>query len=282
MIARTGGALLLSSLYVYLHASLAINESKLRDLIESRSTRPALVGATLITVGGIWWYAALPESAKAVLASAAVLNVLMVLIFVLTAAVFLLLYLGPYRNPGWLSPGFAAALCLFGIAAFSTGEFIREAVRKPYIVYNVVLGNQILPEEIPTLKQQGCLEGGVWPKAFVRKNYPQLLAGGTVDQQRLPNLGPKDQIKLGRVLFQYQCNNCHAPERGYSAVGPLLRGRSREMVESLVKELDQSYFFMPPWAGTPEEASLLAGYLMEIAPSRPQGMVHASAAVEAR
>ena len=69
----------------------------------------------------------------------------MVLIFALTIVVFFLLYFGPYRNPGWLSPGFAGSLCLFGIAAFSTGEFIREAVRKPFVVYNVVLGNQVLP-----------------------------------------------------------------------------------------------------------------------------------------
>ena len=153
-IARTGGALLLSSLYVYLHASLSIRDARMRDMIAARSSRPALLGAILITAGGVGWYSVLPASAKAALSSAAALNVLVALIFVLTIVVFFLLYFGPYRNPGWLSPGFAGSLCLFGMAAFSTGEFIREAVRKPFVVYNVVLGNQVLPQEVPKLRDR--------------------------------------------------------------------------------------------------------------------------------
>ena len=36
-----------------------------------------------------------------------------------------------------------------GIAALGTGEFIREAVRKPYIIYNVVLGQSDFAAEVP-------------------------------------------------------------------------------------------------------------------------------------
>ncbi len=272
-IARTGGALLLSSLYVYLHASLVVKEPWLRDRIEQRSTRPALLGAMLITIGGIGWYIFLPPSASAVLQSAGVLNILTMLIFALTAIVFFLLYLGPYRNPGWLSPGFAVALFLFGLAAFSTGEFVREAVRKPYVVYNVVLGNQIFPAEISTLRKDGYLEGGVWTKAYVATNYSDTIVDGKIDSKRLLTLPPQDRIALGHVLFQYHCNDCHAVNQGLSAVGPLLRGRPREMILPLILHLDTAHFFMPPWAGTPEEAELMTDYLMDIAPPRPGGML---------
>jgi mono/diheme cytochrome c family protein len=192
------------------------------------------------------------------------------LIFALTVAVFALLYLGPYRNPGWLSPGFAGALFLFGIAAFSTGEFIREAVRKPYIVYNCVLGNQIHRDELARLTRAGFLEGGTWTKAFVAANYPQTLARdgrdqqggrGRIDGQRLLALPPADRIALGEVLFYYHCNDCHAIHHGYSAVRPLLQARSREMIVSLIHDLHESNMYMPPWSGTPEEAELLADYL---------------------
>ena len=64
-------------------------------MIASRSARPALLGAVLITVGGIGWYYFLPASAAATLASAAALNVLMALIFALTVVVFFLLVLRP-------------------------------------------------------------------------------------------------------------------------------------------------------------------------------------------
>lgn len=270
-VARTGGALLLSSLYVYLHASLCIREARLRDLIAARSARPALLGAVLITVGGLLWHYYLPASARAALVSAAVLNVLMLLIFALTVVVFFLLYLGPYRNPGWLSPGFAGSLCLFGIAAFSTGEFIREAVRKPFVMYNVVLGNQILPEEVPKFRQAGYLESGLWTKAYVAERYPQAVVGGKVGGGALLKLPINDRVALGEVLFQHHCNDCHAANHGYSAVGALLRGRSREMIRSSIEHLD-AVLFMPSWAGTPEEAELLTDYLFRIAPQRPAGM----------
>ena len=143
IISRTGGALLLSSLYVYLHAAITIKDAKLHALIESRSTRPALLGAVLITLGGVLWYVFLPASAQAALYAAPVLNVLMALLFAATGIVFVLLSSGPTgTRAGSTRPGFAASILLFGIIGMSTAEFIREAVRKPYICYNVVLGSQ--------------------------------------------------------------------------------------------------------------------------------------------
>jgi len=271
-LARTGGAFLLASLYVYLHATFRVKDPQLRNLIESRSARPALAGSALVVVGGLSWYVFLPESAKAALVAASALNVLMTLIFAVTIAVFVMLYLGPYRNPGWLSPGFAILFLAFGVAAVSTGEFIREAVRKPYVVYNVVLGNQILPEEVPGARKAGYLESGTWTKALVTSQYPQVVSAGKIDEARLLTLPEADQIKLGRVLFQYHCNDCHAAVEGYSAVGHAMRGWTQDMVRDAVQYPERLQFFMPPWAGTPEEAELLAKYLVSVRPPHPSGM----------
>ena len=219
-IARTGGALLLSSLYVYLHASLTIREARLRDMIASRSARPALIGAVLITVGGMGWHYFLPPSAEAALVSAAALNVLMALIFALTIAVFFLLYVGPYRNPGWLSPGFAGSLCLFGIAAFSTGEFIREAVRKPFVVYNVVLANQIFPEQVPTLRANGYLEGGTWTKAIRQGALSANDRRRSNRRQRdLGNLPPGRSHRAGPGPFPVPLQRLPRGDRGLFGPG---------------------------------------------------------------
>ena len=282
-IARTGGALLLSSMYVYLHASLTLRNNHLQRQIELRSTRPALLGAVMIMVGGLGWFYFLPPSARATLDSAAVLNVLMVVIFALTAVVFGLLYLAPYRNAGWLSPGFAASLCLFSIAAFSTGEFIREAIRKPFVVYNVVLGNQILPEEVAQMQERGYLESGLWTKALVAERYPQAMTGDRkhIDYSRLLELPQADRIVLGEVLFMHHCNDCHAAKVGYSAAGPLVRGFPRDRILATVKHLETK-FFMPPWCGTAEEAELITDYLVNISKPRPEGMRLGLYAAEAK
>jgi hypothetical protein len=273
-LARTGGAFLLSSLYVYLHASFKVHDVNLFGLIESRSTKPALWGAIMIVIGGIWWFLALPDSARAALAAASVLNVLMILIFALTIAIFVMLYFGPFRNPGWFTPGFSILIFLSGVAAVTTGEYIREAVRKPYIIYNAVLGNQILPEEIPHLREVGYLEGGVWTKALVIRDFPSAMKDSTIDEPTLLTLPEIDQLKLGEILFQYHCNDCHTAQIGYSPVSHLIRGWTSEMIQAVVEHPEKAHFFMPPWAGTKEEALLLIKYLADIAPAHPEGMYY--------
>ena len=297
-VARTGGALLLSSLYVYLHASWAAPSAQLRNMIASRLAKPAFLGASLIVAGGFAWFCFLPAAAVATLRAAAVLNLLAVILFALTVFVFALVYWGPYRNPDWLSRGFAISLFLFGVAAFSTGEFIREAVRKPFVVHNVVLGNQIMAEEVTAFQKNGFLESGVWTKAFLTQYVPdairkRVVLEETEDEdesheethvdltsltQNNEKLLPKDFVKrnadrklVGHALFMYHCNDCHAAEAGYSAVGSLLQGRPRAQVLDLILRLGDSNYFMPPWCGTSEEAELLTDYLMTINTPRPVG-----------
>ncbi len=274
VISRTGGALMLCTLYVYLHTSFTVNDADLRDLVQRRSTRPALLGAVLICLGGLWWYAALPASSKAALAAASVLNLMMVGIFALTVVVFFALYVGPASHPGWLTPGFSLLLFLCGLAAFSTGEFIREAVRKPYIVYNFVTGNQLTIHDTKHVRREGVLNSYRWLHTYVRQHYPELIdSNGRVLYEKLPELAVKDRIELGRAIFLYCCNNCHAEARGYSAVGYLIHGWNRDMILRTIHHLHEADFFMPPWPGNAAEAELLADYLYSIAPEKPRGML---------
>ena len=332
VVARTGGALLLSSLYVYLHAAWALRqEVGLRELVAQRSARPALLGAALLLVGGGWWAVFLPESARALLPAAAALNILLALAVAISALVVVLVYLGPMKNPGWLSVGFAGTLWLLGLAGFSVGEFIREAVRKPYIIYNVVFGHQVFPEQVVRMREQGFLESGLWTRAWMAAHYPQVFVsdmaatpqagvlpsaiaaqegiapaafspafsssstpeaapggrtslagpegrlsmvgpGGRIDEARLLQLSQADQVQIGRVLFMYHCNDCHAERDGYSPAGRLLQGRPKPMVVELVRHLHEHRFAMPPWSGSEEEAQVLAEYLATITPPRPAGM----------
>jgi cytochrome bd-type quinol oxidase subunit 1 len=270
---RTGGSFLLASLYVYLHAAFFAKDEGLRTLIGKRSAVPGLIGAALVTLGGVWWYLALPASAKAALVAASTLNILMALIFAVTVVVFVMLYLGPYRHPGWVTQGFALLLFTFGLAAIGTGEFVREAVRKPFIVNRVVLSNQILPGEIETLRQTGYLEGGTWTRAYVAMHYPQVLgADGHLDEAAMLRLPEADRLALGEVLFQYHCNDCHSASDGYASVAQTLRGWTPEMIRTVVLAPNLVQFFMPPFAGTAEEAELLTQYLVSIAKPFPSGL----------
>jgi cytochrome bd-type quinol oxidase subunit 1 len=269
---RFGGSLLLGALYFFLHSTLKLGDNEpLRDRVGKESAKWAMIGAFLTILGGISWYVYLPPSGSAALVGAAVLNVLMSIIFVLTAGVVVMMYVGPIRNSKWLTPGFAILFFGAGLAATGTGEFIREAVRKPYIVYGRVLGSQIRPEEIPKLRQTGYLNGGVWTSAYIKDTIPEVVVNDRIDNKRLLLLSPAKRIEVGRTIFQYHCNNCHATE-GYSAVAQLSRGWNRELISYSIKHLDRVHFFMPPWAGTDEEVEVLTDYVLSIRHPYPPGL----------
>jgi len=197
----------------------------------------------------------------------------MMLIFLVTIVVFAMYYLGPYRQPGWVTPGFSILLFTLGLAAIGSGEFIREAVRKPYIAYDVVFSNQIYKEELPKLRAEGYLEGGVWTKAWTAERHPEAIGpDGRIELATLSGLPAEERHRLGAVLFQYHCNDCHSAEAGYSAVAHLTRGWTPGMVRQLVLHPERAHFFMPPWAGTAPEAELLQEYLVAISEPFPKGL----------
>lgn len=273
ILARTGGSILLGALYFFVHSTLTLKYvDPLRELVGRESAKWTVLGSSLTVIGGIMWYFFLPPSGEAALVGAAVLNILMFIIFTVTVGVVLIMYLGPIRNPSWLTPGFSILFLGLGLVATGTGEFIREAVRKPYIVYNRVLGNQVRPEAIPTLQQTGYLEGGVWTKQYISQEFPELMRDDEIDEDRMLSLPPEKRVRVGRTIFMYHCNDCHSVE-GYSALAQLTRGWERGMVHNMVTHLDKFHFFMPPWSGTEAEAEMLTDYIMTIRHPYPAGLL---------
>lgn len=270
---RTGGSILLGALYFFLHSTIILkHDDPLRERVGKHSADWMVLGAALTIGGGLAWYFFLPASASAALVGAAVLNVLVFIIFFATAGVVAITYLGPLRNPQWLTPGFAILFFGLGLTATGAGEFIREAVRKPYIVYNRVLGNQVRPQEVPHLRRVGYLEGGLWTGTYIKREFPQVVTDGRIDGDKLLALPPQMRIQVGKTIFMYHCNDCHAIE-GYSSVAQLSRGWNRPMLEDLVRHLEHYHFFMPPWSGTEEEAEVLTDYLMSIRRPYPPGLL---------
>jgi cytochrome d ubiquinol oxidase subunit I len=269
ILARTGASLLLATLYVFLHSSFRANSASVRTLIAQRSSRPAMLGAVLILLGGLGWLLTLPESARAALTGAAALNIMAVMIFLLTVIVLFMFYYGPYKNPSWVSPGFAIVLFVLGLIVTAEGEFVREAVRKPFVIYNEVYSHNVLKNEVPTLQLTGFLNGGIWTKHYITRRFPEIkTADGRIDNARLATLPHDSQVEVGHTIFQYHCGSCHASS-GYSGMKEMLRGWDAPMLEKLILNLDRYHYFMPPWSGTPEEAKMLTRYLETLTSPHP-------------
>ncbi|MGL4942698.1 MAG: cytochrome ubiquinol oxidase subunit I [Thermoguttaceae bacterium] len=248
---RTGASLLLASAYVFTHAAFVLShKSDLKARVIRRMSMPMLVGAITMGLGLVGWFTNLPASTLRLLVQAPVL----VIFTSLLAAIAVLLIgvsIAILRSPRTVSTSLAVTVLLISFVGVTLGEFVREAARKPYIVDKVVLGNQIFPHQIPSLRQHGILESSEW----MRKKLAMLDASDTVTR--------------GQMVFMAHCNNCHAAESGFTAVGPLMTGLDRDDIIRKVKHLNAPMVAMPPWCGTDEEAAWLADYLLTIRPDWP-------------
>jgi len=267
-IARTGASLMLGSLYVYLHAAWTLqNDEELKALATRRMAAPALFGVILLGVGIVGWFVNLPANSKLIMEMAPMILILGLVFAGSIAALFVLIFTGSLLWPRSMSVGFAVCLLLFGFAAFASAEFIREGLRKPYIVDRVILGPQIAVKEVGLCQKYGFLEHGHWTGKALREMYPELWlhdAEDHIDETLLLQRPEEERIKVGEMLFMHHCNNCHTSLVGHSALAPLFAGETKERIVDFVKHLNQPIIMMPPWCGNDAEAELLADYLHSI------------------
>lgn len=267
-IVRTGGAILLAALYVFLHAAWTFRhadrseeESRLLEKVVRRMSKPLIFGAMTMALGVGLWFMTLSPRIILSLERAAALNILLAIFFGLCGLMTVLIFFGPMLNPRSINLGFAVCLFVFGLTALATAEFVREAVRKPWIVDQVVLGNQILAGEVDRRQEHGFLTTATVPVP-PEDGHEAIQASWL----RIPK---KDPVARGGMVFMYHCNNCHAVEHGLSAIGPLLVGEDKQQIMKTIRRLNEPTLSMPPWCGTEEELDDLAEYLLTVRPDYP-------------
>lgn len=214
------------------------------------------------------------------------------------AAVALTLILVFWRKEQF---GRAVAILLMACAfvAIGSGEWIREGLRKPFVIGQYMFVNGIrlpAPPAVPpppagaglqgedpftveALNQKGVLAQARWVRlpGTVRPGDP---ASAALDPQELV----QHETAAGRELFHLQCSACHSID-GYNAVRPLVKGKSAGTLDGLLGRLaapvnaqgqavawsDPGLLLdtwrnrrMPPFAGTDKERRALALYLAQL------------------
>lgn len=178
------------------------------------------------------------------------------------SALITLYALAIIRTRGYMS--LASALMLAAMAFIATGsmEFVREGIRKPYVIRGYLWSNGIAnrPAEIARLNGDGILAHSPWIAT------PEQLARA-------------DERTRGRWVFRAQCSGCHTVD-GVNGITPLVRGWSREMLRFNIDHLRRLKGFMPPFVGTDAEKDALAEYLFGLNPlhrDEPPGPIAAAA-----
>jgi mono/diheme cytochrome c family protein len=161
----------------------------------------------------------------------------------------------------------AGALMVCGFVALGAGEWVREDLRKPYVIgqYMFVNGMHATGDDAfarASIDSRGVLATAAW-------------AHPTPD-------GPcvECEIARGREIFRLSCSSCHSID-GYLAIRPLARGMTVAGAHGAIGRLATwRNRRMQPFAGTAAERHDLAVYLANVGGATPADINAASAGLE--
>jgi mono/diheme cytochrome c family protein len=161
--------------------------------------------------------------------------------------------LRPARTPRLL----AVVVLLAALGTMGSFEFVREAIRKPYIVHDVMYANSVLKQALPG-------DGGLNVAAL---NQQGVLA--TAKWSLIKEITAENKIAAGKDMFRLQCQSCHSLN-GYRGLQGLLtvKGWSEQGIYTMIGSLDKMVnATMPPFVGTDAERESLAAFLVTLIPS---------------
>jgi mono/diheme cytochrome c family protein len=168
--------------------------------------------------------------------------------------VTLLLALLALVRPGRLHLAFSLVVLLVAFSAMDSFEFVRESVRKPYVIENYLYANSVYAAAMPG-------DGGF--------TVDKIADAGVLKTARWVSnrvLTPANQVAAGKEIFRVECASCHTASsyrgvRQYIAMRQWDRDKIRAMVGSLYLMHNG---VMPPFAGTDAEQDALTAYLSSL------------------
>ena len=168
---------------------------------------------------------------------------------ILSGTVIIFAFVGPYLNPRGFTPKMALAFMVCGLLVTSIGEWSREMLRKPYVIYGHLYSNGLRMSDIETMNQTGYIANSKWK--------PQLIVGDEIG----------NKMRIGKAMFEGQCLACHT-KGGYRSMPNMLGERDDKAIVAFLTTIHNTdktknpYMgIMPPVAGTSEEVDALATYL---------------------
>jgi cytochrome bd ubiquinol oxidase subunit I len=260
----------LAGVYAFLTITRIKGQDGMKTYLLRYTSKWMLPAVALGPVFIVWYLFALPEPTQQVimqgLASGATGNFsIMARVLVMTligaASILVMTLVGPYLNPKRFS--FPLACLIFGSAAtFMLGEeWVREMMRKPYVIYDYMYSNGIRKDQLAQVNGKGFFNTAFW-----------------ANQELQAASNPHDKMTQGRLMFRYQCMSCHTQKGSYRSMHKLLGERDEQAIGSLLEvvskahEKDNPYYGkMAPVVGTKEERAALAKYLVTLKADPKEG-----------
>jgi cytochrome bd-type quinol oxidase subunit 1 len=243
LVIRTAICIALAGVFALITGGLE-TVAELRTRIHKYASKWILIGTAIIPVGGIWYIASIPPLAREIsMGGAPVVTMFAASSILLSILIVASAFFGPYLFPKHFHVTGAFFIAFLALMVTGVTEWVREAVRKPYVIYDYMYSNSIRPEQISYFNENGFLKNVKW--AFISEEEKQ------------------NPLKKGEMIFRFQCQSCHTVN-GFNAIRPAVKGWSREFLDYQIQHLDELKGYMPPFAGNEDDRHALVEYLLSL------------------
>lgn len=257
VVIRTGGALAIATLFIWVLLCFRNYEPEVKDIIVHRTSQWGLGGIILILLGSFAYMAVLPEYVLLNMMRAPILIVMTAIVFSVGGLLLVGFALFCKYGARWINPVSAVLLLLAGMAAIASGEFIREGGRKPHRIEGIVWGPGIFDSQRPQFVAKGFINNARWLRYYLENKLPGFSA------DRLQEMTPVQRRTVGKAVFRYHCSACHA-DFGYNAIVPLVWPWNEELISKVIRNLHRANPAMPVCFANPAEQECLTQYLNQL------------------
>jgi cytochrome bd-type quinol oxidase subunit 1 len=245
LIIRTMVSIALAGLYGLVTAA-AIAERRLKAKMVRYAAGWLLPASLVLPLGGVWYISQIPPLAREIsMGGSPAVMIFAGLSIALSAILFIFAFFGPFQRPQHFNLPFAFMLALIGLSVTGVTEWVREAVRKPYVIYGYMYSNGITKREQEAIQREGALAAAKWV---------------TTREVREDN-----RQEVGRNLYEIQCASCHTID-GFNGMRFAVKGWRKEFIDFQLQHLSELKGFMPPFMGTEAERRALAAWLANLNP----------------
>jgi mono/diheme cytochrome c family protein len=245
LVVRTAVCIALAGVYALI-TSAAVSDAALRNEVVGYAAKWLLLGAVIIPFAGIWYISTVPSMAREIsMGGAPAVTIFAALSIFFSALVMVFTYFGPHKRPRHFNLAFALLLAVLALATTGVTEWVREAVRKPYIIYGYMYSNGLRVADLERVREQGVLKSARW----VRQHE--------VDPQALE--------RAGAEVFRVECASCHTVD-GYNGIRVAVKGWSWAMIDYQLAHLNSLKGFMPAFVGSEAERQALGAWLANLNP----------------
>jgi mono/diheme cytochrome c family protein len=245
LVLRTAVCIALAGVYALITSS-GVSDEGLRYEVVRYAAQWLLVGTLVIPLAGLWYISTLPRMAREIsMGAAPAVTIFAGLSIFFSALVVAFTYFGPHQRPRHFNLVFALLLAVLALSTTGVTEWVREAVRKPYIIYDYMYANGLRLADIGRVREQGVLKSALW----VRQH----------------EVDPHALERAGEEVFRVQCASCHTVN-GYNSIRFAVKGWSWVMIDYQLGHLSALKGFMPPFVGTDAERQALGAWLASLNP----------------